>query len=60
MHDIKAIRENPQAFVQGWSRRGRETAQFDVDAVGHYARPDVFQLKVNARPMTIVERAEDL
>ena len=33
MHDIKAIRENPQAFVQGWSRRGRETAQSDVDAL---------------------------
>jgi seryl-tRNA synthetase len=33
MHDIKAIRENPQAFVQGWSRRGRETAQSDIDAL---------------------------
>lgn len=33
MHDIKAIRENPQRFVQGWSRRGRETAQSDVDTL---------------------------
>ncbi|CAL4867380.1 Serine--tRNA ligase [Asticcacaulis sp. MM231] len=33
MHDIKAIRENPQSYVQGWSRRGRETAQSDVDAL---------------------------
>ena len=33
MHDIKAIRENPQSFVQGWSRRGRDTAQSDVDAL---------------------------
>lgn len=33
MHDIKAIRENPQSFVGGWSRRGRETAQSDVDAL---------------------------
>jgi len=33
MHDIKAIRENPQSFVDGWSRRGRETAQSDVDAL---------------------------
>ena len=33
MHDIKAIRENPKSFVQGWSRRGRETAQSDVDAL---------------------------
>jgi seryl-tRNA synthetase len=33
MHDIKAIRENPQNFVQGWSRRGRETAQSDVGAL---------------------------
>jgi len=33
MHDIKAIRENSQSFVQGWSRRGRESAQSDVDAL---------------------------
>jgi seryl-tRNA synthetase len=33
MHDIKAIRENPQSFVQGWSRRGHETAQSDVDTL---------------------------
>ena len=33
MHDIKAIRENPQSYVQGWSKRGRETAQSDVDAL---------------------------
>ena len=33
MHDIKAIRENPQSYVQGWSKRGRETAQSYVDAL---------------------------
>ncbi|MGN6208979.1 serine--tRNA ligase [Asticcacaulis sp.] len=33
MHDIKAIRENPQAFVDGWKKRGRETAQSDIDAL---------------------------
>ena len=33
MHDIKAIRENPQSYVQGWSKRGRETAQSDVEAL---------------------------
>ena len=33
MHDIKALRENPQAFVTGWSSRNRETAQADVDAL---------------------------
>jgi seryl-tRNA synthetase len=30
MHDIKAIRENPQSFKTGWSRRG---ASVDVDAI---------------------------
>ncbi len=33
MHDIKALRENPAAYVQGWSSRGRDTAQSDVDAL---------------------------
>ena len=31
MHDIKAIRENPALYVQGWSSRGREDAQALVD-----------------------------
>ncbi len=33
MHDIKALRENPQAYVAGWSSRGRDSAQADVDAL---------------------------
>ncbi len=33
MHDIKALRENPEAFVRGWSSRGRDSAQADVDAL---------------------------
>jgi seryl-tRNA synthetase len=32
MHDIKALRDNPEVFVRGWSSRGRDTAQADVDA----------------------------
>jgi seryl-tRNA synthetase len=31
MHDIKAIRENPAAYVAGWSSRGVEGAQGLVD-----------------------------
>ncbi|MGA0543907.1 serine--tRNA ligase [Brevundimonas sp. VNH65] len=31
MHDIKAIRENPAAYVAGWSSRGVEGAQELVD-----------------------------
>ena len=29
-------------------------AKFDFDVVGHYSRPDVFQLVVNDEPMTAV------
>ena len=31
MHDIRAIRDNPAAFVAGWSSRGVEDAQAIVD-----------------------------
>lgn len=31
MHDIRAIRDNPDAFVAGWSSRGVEDAQAIVD-----------------------------
>lgn len=31
MHDIRAIRDNPAAFVSGWSSRGVENAQALVD-----------------------------
>lgn len=33
MHDIRAIRDNPAAFVAGWSSRGVEDAQSVVDQV---------------------------
>jgi seryl-tRNA synthetase len=33
MHDIKALRDNPQAYVQGWTSRGRESAQSDADSL---------------------------
>jgi len=30
MHDIKAIRETPDLYIEAWSRRGRSTAADDV------------------------------
>ena len=39
----------------------KEIAQskFDFDVVGHYARPDVFQLHINETPQTAVTRKSD-
>jgi nitrilase len=35
-------------------------SKFDFDVVGHYARPDVFQLIVNERPLeSVMSKAED-
>jgi nitrilase len=28
--------------------------KFDLDVVGHYARPDIFQLRVNTQPTPVV------
>lgn len=33
MHDVRAIRENPQAYVAGWRRRGVEDASAIVERV---------------------------
>ncbi len=33
MHDIKAIRDNPDAYVAGWSARGVEDAKATVDRI---------------------------
>jgi seryl-tRNA synthetase len=33
MHDIRAIRDNPAAFVRGWSSRGIEDAKGVVDSI---------------------------
>ncbi|MFT3996002.1 MAG: serine--tRNA ligase [Asticcacaulis sp.] len=33
MHDIKALRETPEAYAAGWSSRGRDSAQADTDAL---------------------------
>lgn len=35
-------------------------SKFDFDAVGHYARPDVFRLEVNERPMRSVVFRDDM
>jgi len=34
-------------------------SKFDFDVVGHYARPDVFQLTVNTEPLSSVVRPEE-
>ena len=34
-------------------------SKFDFDVVGHYARPDVFQLVVNEKPSLPVVSAEN-
>jgi len=34
-------------------------ARFDFDVVGHYARPDVLQLRVNDRPLRSVVSGTD-
>jgi seryl-tRNA synthetase len=33
MHDIRAIRDNPEAYVAGWSSRGVDNAQSVVDRI---------------------------
>ncbi|EGF90310.1 seryl-tRNA synthetase [Asticcacaulis biprosthecium C19] len=33
MHDIKALRDNPQVYVHGWNSRGRESSQADADSL---------------------------
>ena len=32
--------------------------EFDLDTVGHYARPDIFELAINTRPASSVRAAE--
>jgi nitrilase len=40
-------------------RRQIARGKYDLDVVGHYARPDVFQLRVNERPLQPVIRTTE-
>jgi seryl-tRNA synthetase len=33
MHDIRAIRDDPEAYARGWSARGVDGAEGIVDAI---------------------------
>ncbi len=47
-------------LVADLDRADLARAKFDFDVVGHYARPDVFQLQVNQRQMTPVVFQSDI
>lgn len=48
------VYEQEAVLVADLDRADLVRAKFDFDVVGHYARPDVFRLAVNERPMTPV------
>jgi hypothetical protein len=49
-----AVPEPQTAAVGEASRAARTRARFGFDAIGHYARPDTFNLLVNDQPMPAV------
>ena len=42
--------EGEAILIAEIDRRQIIRGKFDLDVVGHYARPDIFQLQVDARP----------
>ena len=49
-----ALGRRRACWRRSWTPTRSRAGRIDFDAVGHYARPDVFRLEVDERPMPAV------